>query len=51
LLFPSVPARAPATQVVPNWATVHHELKRKGVTLFLLWQEYKAVTPDGMQYS
>jgi transposase len=37
--------------VVPNWATVHHELKRKGVTLFLLWQEYKAATPDGLQYS
>jgi hypothetical protein len=51
LLFPSVPARAPATHVVPDWTTVHRELKRKGVTLFLLWQEYKAVTPDGMQYS
>jgi transposase len=37
--------------VVPDWATVHQELKRKGVTLFLLWQEYKAATPDGMQYS
>jgi transposase len=37
--------------VVPDWATVHHELKRKGVTLFLLWQEYKATTPDGSQYS
>ena len=51
LLFPSVPARSPATHVVPDWATVHHELKRKGVTLFLLWQEYKAATPDGLQYS
>ena len=39
------------THVVPDWATVHHELKRKGVTLFLLWQEYKAATPDGLQYS
>src|SRR6266699_1822223 len=27
------------------------ELKRKGVTWFLLWQEYKATTPDGLQYS
>jgi len=51
LLFPSGPARAPAPHVVPDWATVHHELKRKGVTLFLLWQEYKAATPDGLQYS
>src|SRR5919201_372534 len=51
LLFPSPLARSPATHVVPDWAIVHHELKRKGVTLFLLWQEYKAATPDGMPYS
>jgi transposase len=51
LLFPSAPARSPATHVVPDWAIVHHELKRKGVTLFLLWQEYKAAAPDGLQYS
>src|SRR5262249_59413679 len=50
-LFPGVSARAPAPHLVPDWATVHRELKRKGVTLFLLWQEYKAVTPAGMQYS
>jgi transposase len=51
LLFPTVSARAPAPPLVPDWATVHHELKRKGVTLFLLWQEYQAATPDGLQYS
>jgi transposase len=39
VLFPAVSARAPAPHLVPDWATVHHELKRKGVTLFLLWQE------------
>lgn len=36
---------------MPDWATVHHELKRKGVTLLLLWQDYKAATPAGLQYS
>jgi hypothetical protein len=36
---------------LPDWATVHQERKRKGVTLLLLWQEYKAATPDGLQYS
>ena len=51
VLFPAVSPRAPAPHLVPDWATVHHELKRKGVTLFLLWQEYKAATPDGLQYS
>jgi len=51
LLCPSVPLRAPAMHVVPDWATVHQELKRKGGTLCLLWQEYKAATPDGLPYS
>lgn len=35
----------------PEWQTVHNELRRKGVTLELLWQEYKAEQPDGYQYS
>jgi transposase len=35
----------------PSWAAVHNELRRKGVTLELLWQEYKAEQPDGLQYS
>lgn len=32
---------------MPDWATMHQELTRKGVTLALLWQEYKAQHPDG----
>ena len=51
LLLPSVPARAPAPPVVPAWATVPRARTRQGVLLVLLWQEYKAVTPDGMQDS
>lgn len=50
-LFPP-PARAPGrNRPVPNWAVVHQELKRKGVTLALLWQEYQLAHPDGFQYS
>jgi transposase len=46
------PHHTPAARhPLPDWATVHQEHKRKGVTLFLLWQEYKALTPDGLQYS
>jgi hypothetical protein len=41
----------PAQRPLPDWATVHQERKRKGVTLLLLWQEYKATEPDGLQYS
>ncbi len=50
-LFPPSPATGPVPHLAPDWSTVHHELKRKGVTLFLLWQEYKATTPEGFQYS
>ncbi len=35
-----------ATRPVPDWATVHQELKRKGVTLQLLWTEYQAAAPE-----
>ena len=35
----------------PDFAYIHEERKRKGVTLALLWQEYKAEYPDGLQYS
>ncbi len=36
---------------VPQWSHVHKELRRKGVTLTLLWHEYKAAHPEGFQYS
>ena len=36
---------------VPEWGRVHRELRRKGVTLALLWEEYKAVHAQTMQYS
>lgn len=47
-------ARTASNSVVrplPEWATVHQELRRKGVTLQLLWQEYKLTHPDGYQYT
>lgn len=39
------------TRPMPDWAAVHQELKRKGVTRQLLWTEYKATAPDGYQYT
>ena len=36
---------------LPDWAWVHTELKRKHVTLALLWQEYREEFPQGYQYS
>lgn len=36
---------------LPEWARVHKELRRKGVTLRLLWLEYREEHPDGYGYS
>jgi transposase len=39
-------------RALPDWSEVHRQLRRKGVTLMLLWQEYKECHPeDGYQYS
>jgi transposase len=51
LLFPPPPAAGTA-RPAPDWAEVQRELRRKGVTLQLLWLEYKAVHPEaGYQYT
>lgn len=34
-----------------EWVEIHKELRRKGVTLRLLWQEYRQVHPEGYRYS
>jgi transposase len=41
----------PAPMHLPDFARMHEELKRPGVTRLLLWQEYKAAHPEGWQYS
>jgi transposase-like protein len=38
-------------QVEPEWVSIHRELKRKHVTLSLLWDEYIARNPQGYCYS
>jgi transposase len=50
-LYPVTPSPSSPLRAMPDWAVVHQELARKGVTLALLWQEYKAQHPDGYQYS
>ena len=50
-LFPAVPAWSSREGGVVDWARVHKELRRKDVTLFLLWQEYRQSYPRGYQYS
>ena len=36
---------------LPDWAQIHEELRRKSVTLRLLWQEYRHNHPEGYGYS
>ena len=50
-LFPPSAARDTLSHLAPDWAHVHRERTRTGVPLCLLWQAYKAVTPEGVQYS
>lgn len=50
-LFPP-PAAVPSEQrPLPDWAMIHAELRRPGVTLALLWQEYRLSQPKGFQCS
>jgi transposase len=35
----------------PDWADIHRALKRKYVTLSIVWEEYIAVHPGGYRYS
>jgi len=51
LLFPAAPTLPAQVRGLPEWSTVNRELRRKGVTLFLLWQEYRERHPQGYQYS
>jgi transposase len=50
LLIPPTPEPG-VRRPLPDWAAVHRDLRRKGVTLQLLWLEYKAEHPDGLQYT
>jgi transposase len=42
---------AETTRPQPDWARLHAELRRPGVTLLLLWEEYRAGQPGGYGYS
>ncbi|MEQ1916478.1 MAG: IS21 family transposase [Gallionella sp.] len=49
-LFPP-PVPVDVVRAEPDWVKVHNELRKKSVTLELLWQEYKSDNPDGYRYS
>ena len=35
----------------PDFSYIDREMKKKGITLFLLWEEYKVQHPEGCMYS
>ena len=50
-LFPQPTVTTGRVIPVPDWAHLHQELRRPGVTLRLLWVEYREANPDGYGYS
>ena len=50
-LFSSAGSDQAKTRPQPDWPYIHRELRRKSVTLMLLWEEYRAQHPDGYGYS
>ena len=50
-LFARDPALPRARRPLPEWTAIAREKKRKGVTLYLLWQEYRSVERAGYSYS
>lgn len=51
LLYPSVTDNTPPKRQMPPMEYLFQELKKKGVTLQLLWHEYKQENPEGYQHS
>lgn len=45
-LFPSSPKGRDTTFSEPDFTALQHELKRKGMTKLLLWEEYREAHPD-----
>jgi transposase len=50
LLYPPVVV-SEAVRVQPDWSLLQKEMRKKGVTLALLWDEYKTSHQGGFQYS
>jgi transposase len=50
-LFPAPPRPRKEQRPLPDWSTIHKEVRKKGVTISLLWTEYKLDHPQGYQYT
>ena len=50
-LYPPPEAVPSDERPLPDWDYVHRELRKKGVTLLLLWQEHQEKHPKAFRYS
>jgi transposase len=50
-LYPPSLSMMRADKQIPNWNEIHQELRKKSVTMQLLWLEYKSANPRGYQYT
>ena len=51
LLFAPAGFHEGSTKRLPDWSKVHEELKRRSVTLMILWEEHRTEHVDGHGYS
>jgi len=51
LFLPVGKSNAKTDRQHPDWELVHRELRKKGMTLRLLWREYREHRPRGLGYS
>jgi transposase len=51
LIYPRTARDVSNRATQPDWAHIHRELRRKSVTLSLLWEEYRADHTEGYGYS
>ena len=51
LLFPDTPSGPSSARPVPDRSLIDKELRKRGVTRMLLWQEYREQHPDGFGYT
>ena len=51
LLYPDTPPAGHPSRPLPDMVWLHRELRRRHVTLQLLWEEYRSDHPDGYSYT
>ena len=50
-LYPPIERLDDSVRPLPDWNVVHQEMRRKGVTLRLLWEEYRSLHPGSYSYT